>query len=84
MILFSSILLQEAKELESIKDFLLACNDKAQIELFNLKDKLEDMQMEISTEKKVNFIEILFVIGVGVEAERVFVWKKQGFREKNS
>ena len=63
MILFSSILLQEAKELESIKDFLMACNDKAQIEVFNLKDKFEDMQMEISAEKKVNFVRIFIEIG---------------------
>lgn len=53
MILFSSILLQESKELESVKDFLLACNEKTSIELFNLKDKYEDLILEKDSEKKV-------------------------------
>lgn len=53
MILFSSILLQETKELESVKDFLLASNEKTAIELFNLKDQYEDLLLEKNSEKKV-------------------------------
>ena len=56
MILFSSILLQETKELETIKDFLLGCNERAHIDLFNLKDNLEDLKMENQAVKKVLFI----------------------------
>lgn len=53
MILFSSILVQEAKELESVKNFLLACNEKAHVDLFNLKDEFEDLKIERDAEKKV-------------------------------
>lgn len=53
--LFSSILLQETKELESVKDFLLASNEKTSIELFNLKDQYEDLLLEKNSEKKVSF-----------------------------
>lgn len=53
MILFSSILLQESKELETVKYFLLACNEKAHIDLFNLQDKYDDVVLEKYAEKKV-------------------------------
>ena len=59
LLLFSSILLQEAKELESIKDFLLACNEQAHIDLYNIKDEFEDLKIEKNAEKKV--IKLLFL-----------------------
>ena len=51
--------MQEAKELESIKDFLLACNEQAHIDLFNIKDEFEDLKIEKNAEKKV--IKLLFL-----------------------
>ena len=62
LMLFSSILLQEAKELESVKDILLACNEKAHIDLFNLKDEFEDLKLERNAEKRVKLTKILFFL----------------------
>lgn len=81
--LFSSILLQESKELESVKDFLLACNEKAHIDLFNLRDEFEDLKLERNAEKRVKLQKKSnFYLKIAVE--RISFGKRQGIGEKNT